>query len=111
MMAEKIEEIGAQCWLDEKDLEGGDIISTDILRGIDMCDEAVVLICPASLQSQWVAFEIGSVRSQHKRVTPILNNAKASGMGPMQDIKGIELNKFDQFLAQLKRRIALKPQS
>jgi hypothetical protein len=40
-----------------------------------------------------------------------LNNAEASGMGPMQDIKGIELNKFDQFLAQLKRRIALKPQS
>jgi hypothetical protein len=29
-------------------------------------------------------------------------------MAPMQDIKGIELNKFEQFLAQLKRRLIQK---
>jgi hypothetical protein len=108
MMAEKIEALGARCWLDEKDLEGGDIIASDIIRGIDECNEAIVLISQTSLRSQWVAFEIGCVRAQHKRVTPILNNAKLAEMGPMHDIKGVELNKFEQFLAQLKRRLMPK---
>lgn len=105
-MAEKIEAIGGDCWLDEKDLEGGDVVVNEIIRGIDACSEAIVLISPNSVNSQWVSFEIGGVRAQHKRVTPILNNVKLSEMPPMQDIKGIDLNKFDQFLAQLERRIA-----
>ena len=82
-MAEKIEALGAQCWLDEKDLTGGD-----------------------SVKSQWVPFEIGGARAQHKRVTPILNNVRPQQMAPMQDIKGIDLNSFDRFLAQLRRRIS-----
>ena len=105
-IAEKIEAIGGDCWLDEKDLEGGDVVVNEIIRGIDACREAIVLISPNSVNSQWVSFEIGGVRAQHKRVTPILNNVKLSEMPPMQDIKGIDLNKFDQFLAQLERRIA-----
>jgi len=45
-MVEKIEALGAECWLDEKDLAGGEVIVEDIIRGIDACDEAVVLISP-----------------------------------------------------------------
>jgi hypothetical protein len=108
MMAEKIEASGAECWLDEKDLEGGNVIAEDIIHGIDACNEAIVLISPNSVHSQWVAFEIGGVRAQHKRVTPILNNVTPEEMAPMQDIKGVELNKFEQFLAQLKRRLITK---
>jgi predicted nucleotide-binding protein len=58
VIAEKIESIGASCWLDEKDLEGGEVIVDRIINGIDSCDEALVLISPQSVQSQWVAFEI-----------------------------------------------------
>ena len=43
---------------------------------------------------------------QHKRVTPILNNVRPDEMAPMKDIKSIDLNNFEQFLAQLKRRIS-----
>src|SRR5713101_8018536 len=106
VMAEKIQSIGVDCWLDEKDLEGGDVIPDEIIRGIDACQEAIVLISPNSVNSQWVSFEIGGVRAQHKRVTPVLNNVKPQQMAPMQDTKGIDLNKFEQFLAQLKRRIS-----
>ena len=106
VMMEKIEALGAECWLDEKDLAGGDVIAADIIRGIRACHEAIILISPNSVKSQWVPFEIGGARSQHKRVTPILNNVKPQQMAPMQDIKGIDLNSFDQFLAQLKRRIS-----
>jgi hypothetical protein len=105
VMAEKIESLGAKCWLDEKHLGGGGIIAEEIICGIDACDEAIVLVSPNSVRSQWVAFEIGGVRAQHKRVTPILNNVSPDDMAPMKDIKGIDLNKFDQFLAQLKKRI------
>lgn len=105
-MVEKLEALGAECWLDEKDLAGGDIIVENIIRGIDACHEAIVLISPNSVKSQWVPFEIGGVRAQHKRVTPILNNVKPQQMAPMHEIRGIDLNSFDEFLAQLKRRIS-----
>jgi hypothetical protein len=106
VIAEKIQALGADCWIDEKDLTGGDVIVEDIIKGIDACHEAIVLISPNSVKSQWVSFEIGGVRAQHKRVTPVLNNVKPQQMALMQDIKGIDLNKLDQFLAQLKRRIS-----
>lgn len=89
----------------EKDLAGGDVIAADIIRGIRACREAIILISPNSVKSQWVPFEIGGARAQRKRVTPILNNVKPQHMAPMQDIKCIDLNSFDQFLAQLKLRI------
>ena len=104
-MVEKIEALGAECWLDEKDLIGGDVIAADIIRGIDACNEAVVLISPNSVLSPWLSFEIGGVRTQHKRVTPILNNVRHDELAPIQDIKSIELNKFEQFLAELRGRL------
>jgi TIR domain len=105
VMAEKIEALGAKCWLDEKDLAGGDIIADEIIRGIDACHEAVVLVSSDSVHSPWLSFEIGGMRAQHKRVTPILNNVRPDDLAPMQDIKGVHLNKFEEFLAQLARRI------
>lgn len=48
-MVEKIEALGAECWLDEKDLAGGDV-------------EALILVSPNSVKSKWVPFEIGGLR-------------------------------------------------
>ncbi len=110
-MAEKIQALGAECWIDEKDLAGGDVIVEDIIRGIDACDEATVLISPNSVKSQWVSFEIGGVRAQHKRVTPVLNNVRPQQMAPMRDLKGFDLNRFDQFLRELRKRINEKARS
>lgn len=105
-IAEKIQSVGVDCWLDQKDLEGGDVIPDEIIRGIDACQEAIVLISPNSVNSRWVSFEIGGVLAQHKRVTPILNNVRPGEMDPMKDIKSIDLNKFEEFLAQLEGRVA-----
>ena len=104
-MAEKVEAVGAKPWLDEKDLAGGDVVAERIIRGIDACQEAIVLVSPKSVQSQWVAYEIGAVRGQHKRVTPILNNVTYDAMSPMKDVKAIDLNNFRQFLLELRKRI------
>jgi len=104
-MVEKSEALGAECWLDEKDLAGGDVVAEDILKGIRICREAIILMSPNSLESKWVSFEIGAARAGRKRVTPILNNVALDEIAPMRDLKGIDLNKFDQFLAQLASRI------
>jgi len=105
VIVEKIEALEAECWLDEKDLAGGDVVAEDILKGIRACREVIILMSANSLDSKWVSFEIGAARAGHKRVTPILNNVALEEMAPMRDLKGIDLNKFDQFLAQLSNRI------
>src|ERR1700694_2000765 len=75
-MVEKIEALGAECWLDDKDLAGGDACGADIILGIVAGNEGGGLLSPNSVHSPWVCFEIGGARAQHKRVTPILNNVR-----------------------------------
>ena len=108
MMSEKVSALGAEAWLDVKDLEGGDVITQKILDGLDACQEAVVLISPNSVGSQWVVFEIGAVWGQHKRITPILNNVSFEAIAPLKEVKAVDLNDFDRFLAELEKRIRRK---
>ncbi len=104
VIKEKIEALGIQVWLDEKDLEGGDVLAGKIIDGIDACNEAIVLVSPHSAASQWVAFEIGAVRAQRKRVTPILYAVDRTVIDPARDIKSIDLNSFPEFLGQIGKR-------
>jgi hypothetical protein len=101
----QINALGAKTWLDKKDLKGGDALVGEIIRGIDACDEALVLVSPKSVKSQWVIYEIGAVSGQHKRVTPILNHVNHDAIAPMKGVKSIDLNQFDEFLLQLARRL------
>lgn len=103
-IAKTIARAGGEPWLDDTDLEGGDEILERIRHGIDRCDEAIVLLSPESIKSPWVIFEIGGAYMQHKRVTPILYHVTSDVM-PISGLKGIDLNKFDQFLLQLAKRI------
>jgi len=67
-------------------MEGGSIIIKEIIAAIDDCDEAMVLESPSTRRKpDWVVFEIGAARGQHKRVTPILNNVDPQKVGPATD--------------------------
>ena len=103
-LAKEMAALGVKTWLDEKDLAGGDILVQKILKGIQACQEALVLVSPKSLESQWVAFEIGAARSRKKRVTPVLINVPPEALKVAVDLKAIDLNDLDKFLAQLKER-------
>jgi hypothetical protein len=105
VIAEKVTALGAEVWLDGKDLRGGDIIDQEILKGIDACREAVVLLSPESVGSQWVIVEIGAIWGQHKRVTPILNNVSHDAIAPLKVAKAIDLKDFDRFLDEINERI------
>jgi len=106
IIAEKITEIGATPWLDDKELKAGDALGDKIKQGLNVCREAVVLITPHSVKSQWVLLEIGAVWGQKKRVTPILYGVAHGALTPLSDVKTIELNDLNEFLVQLKVRIS-----
>lgn len=105
-MRKEIEGLGVEVQIDQKDIGGGDILPIRIIELITACHEAIVLVSKASARSQWVAFEIGALRAQNKRVTPILNSVSAEAMGPMRDVVAIDLNDFDRFLTELTGRIS-----
>ncbi len=105
-VAKEIEALGAKTWLDVKDLRGGDEIRRSIKRGIRASNEAVILLSANSITSQWVIYEAALADGQGKRITPILNNlAPAEGLAPLQGIKSVDLNDFDDFLLDLAGRI------
>lgn len=105
-MAEEVEAAGADYWLDARDLPGGGDIQEEIYQAIQECQELVILFSPNSLDSLWIGFEVGVAYSLQKHLTPILNNVKYSDVTVIQRVKAIELNDFNQYLAELKNRIA-----
>jgi hypothetical protein len=105
-MAEKIAAVGGRPWLDVQSLRGGQVIVPEIIRGLSECREAVVLVSPSSVESQWVSFEIGAVRVLNKRVTPILHHVDFNALMSVADVKAVDLNDFDDFLRDLAQRIA-----
>lgn len=70
------------------------------------CQEVVILFSHSSKDSQWVGYEIGVADTKRRYLTPILNNVQYSEATLMQGIKAIELNDFDQYLSELKKRVA-----
>jgi hypothetical protein len=105
-MAKEIESLGAETWLDLKDLRGGDEIRSSVKSGIKKSREAVILLSANSITSQWVSYEAGIADGQDKRVTSILNNLSPDeGLKPLEGIKALDLNDFDLFLVELEGRI------
>jgi TIR domain len=104
-IGEEIEALGAKKWLDKHDLQGGDEVLNKIIAGIRASREVILLLSPESVKSHWVSIEIGAALGRRKRVTPILYNLSPREMGPLQGIKAIRLNDFDDFLIELKGRI------
>lgn len=104
-ISKEIEALGAKTWLDLKDLRGGDDIRRSVKRGIRASQEAIVLLSAHSVTSQWVIYEVGIADGQGKRITPILNNIAHDEVAPLQGIKAIDLNDFDNFLLELAGRI------
>lgn len=104
-LAKEVKAAGGASWVDVNVLAGGDDFQDEILEAIRTCSEAIVLISPNSVNSQWVSYEIGAVAVQGKRVTPVLNNVPPEAMAPLRRVHAIDLNDFDDFLAQLRERI------
>jgi hypothetical protein len=107
-IAEKVEEAGATSWLDTRDLPGGGDIREEISKGVNDSQEIIILFSPFSKDSPWVSFEIGAASAKRRYLTPILNNVQYTEIVLIQGIKAVELNDFDQYLTELKKRAGKK---
>jgi hypothetical protein len=94
-----------QVFLDEKDIEGGQSIAESVRMSIVDCDEFVVLLSQYSKDRPWVLIEMGAAWGLRKPIIAVIDKI---GPNEIPDIigllKAIDLNDFDQYLAQLFRR-------
>ncbi len=57
---------------DEKDIKLGDDIDDKVSKALRNCLAVIVVISPSSLNSNWVAYEIGYATALRKRILPYL---------------------------------------
>ncbi len=104
VIAQKMRSASIRVWIDEMSLSGGDTVIPSIVDGMKTANEVVVLVSNESIKSQWVSAEIGIAVALGKRITPLLNNIDHDAMAPLKGVKSYELNKFDLFFRELKKR-------
>ncbi len=104
-MARLIEERDLRTFFDEKDFQGGDLISESIKKKIQECDELLVLLSPHSSESDWVKYEIGAAWVLSKRIVAIVYYVSPEQMpDELVQRKVIDLNAFDDYLEELAKR-------
>jgi hypothetical protein len=103
-ISKEIKEVGAETWLDDKNMEAGGILTDQVLNGLRSSNEAVVLLSVDSVRSQWVNAEIGAILALDKRVTPLLINVKPDASSLLKDRLAIHVNELDRYLDELKNR-------
>jgi len=97
---------GVTTFLDEKDIEGGEIFSDEIFDAVERCDELVVLLSAYSVERSWVLAEIGAALGQRKRVVGIVDKIPFDDIPDLlQQRKAYELNDFEEYLDELESRV------
>src|SRR5207302_6614327 len=71
-MKEKIEEVGLEVWLDAFDLPGGRNVKERIREGMRSSTECLILLSPASRDSDWVKHEGGLADAYGKPIAVVL---------------------------------------
>lgn len=105
---EKIEQMGAATFRDDRDINGGDDIPQEIRMQIKQSRELVVLLTPESVDRPWVLIEVGAAWGWRKdyRIVPILCHVTVEAIPDIiKGKKAFQLNEFDHYLAELRRRV------
>ncbi len=111
-MATEIMELGAEVFVDVLDIEAGDDFEQRIIDAARRADELVVLLTPWSLHRLWIWLEIGMFLALGKRIVGVLYRLNAHEIRNDADVPTtvarlelIDLNGFDDYLAEVSRRI------
>lgn len=105
---EKIDAIGATSFRDDRDINGGDSIPQAIRTEIQVSRELVVLLTPDSIERSWVLLEVGAAWGRRKdyRIVPVLCHVSFDAIPDIiEGKKAFHINDFDNYLAELKRRV------
>jgi hypothetical protein len=63
---------GIEHFFDRKDIHWGQEVTKGVSTGLQACTHLIVVVSPASLKSNWVAFEIGQAAALGKVILPFL---------------------------------------
>jgi len=111
----RLKSIGLKTFLDEENIGIGDDFEKVILKELRASDELVVLLTPWALERPYVWLEIGAAWMNEIRIIVILygmsledfsSNPKNPILLKKSDV--IQLNDFETYLKQLKRRAGKK---
>jgi ribose transport system substrate-binding protein len=71
-VAELLTKKGITFFLDERSMQWGERVDESIFGAFDTLTHLIVLLSPASIKSQWVAYEIGLARGRGVQILPFL---------------------------------------
>jgi TIR domain len=105
VMREKIEGGGIKVWLDAFDLPGGANVHERIKDGVRASAECLILLSPASRQSDWVRHEAGLADGMDKWTTLVLLHVVAGDVpDPVRHLNYLSINDFESYVAQVVAR-------
>ena len=85
-LAQLLDSMGVEYFLDQKDIHWGDRITTRVTHGLTSADATIIVVSPASVKSQWVAFEIGYSMASGKKILPYLTHPAMDLPGFLSDV-------------------------
>lgn len=107
LMIEKLDRVaGIKVFLDMRSIEGGDPVKETIRENIKRSKELLVLLTRNSVKSDWVDIEVSAAWGLEKRIVAIVYGVTPKdGLPIIADLDAIELDDFNDYLAQLSGRV------
>ena len=102
-------------FLDVRDIAHGDEFKTRIKTEMPTCKELLALFTPWSRQRPWVRHEIGMADAMKLRIVCVFYHltvadivAEEGGLGPIDGLNIVDINKIDTYFTALEKRVRQK---
>jgi TIR domain len=106
-IADDIEALGAETFLDAKDIETGDDFDETVRQKLIDSHEILIIVSPLALKSHWVMMEVGAARTLGKRCVPILLCVSPNELPtPINRHLARDINEIERYYEELSRRVA-----
>jgi len=97
-------ENGIEYFIDEKDIEWGEDVTEEVCKAIAKTTHLIVVISPASLKSNWVAYEVGMAEGKGIKVLPFLTHPSLELPIYLRKLKYItSIDSFEKYLKNVTR--------
>ena len=98
----KIKEVDVGVWLDAFDLPGGRNVKERIKEGMRSSTECLILLSPASRESDWVRHEAGLADGFDIPTTLVLMHVSKDDLPhPLRDLQFFDINEFLAYVRHL----------
>ncbi|WP_321476173.1 TIR domain-containing protein [uncultured Paludibaculum sp.] len=97
--------MGVRIFLDERELEGGDLWEEEIRSALEGSRELALLATKESLKSEWVTTEWGAAWVLRRRITPLLYRCDVDDLPRrMQRLQAMDWSNYEVYLTRVLER-------